>query len=66
MMGLIKEPLHVDFYTTGKQMTEEDQNRVGEYIKREKELKKKKEARQNKKGTTPNKVLPTSEAENKG
>ena len=45
-MGLIKEPLNVDFYTTGKQMTEEDQKRVSAYINRKKELKKKKQARQ--------------------
>lgn len=46
-MGLIKEPLNVDFYTTGQQMTEEDQKRVSEYIKKKKELKKKKQTKQN-------------------
>lgn len=45
-MGLIKEPLHVDFYTTGKQMTEEDQKRVSEYIKKQKEVKLKKQLKQ--------------------
>lgn len=45
-MGLIKEPLNVDFYTTGKQMNEEDQKRVSEYIKKKKELKKKKQSKQ--------------------
>ncbi len=41
-MGLIKEPLNVDFYTTGKQMTEEDQKRVSDYLKKKNEVKKKK------------------------
>ena len=45
-MGLIKEPLNVDFYTTGKQMSEEDQKRVSAYIEKKKELKKKKQAKQ--------------------
>ncbi len=45
-MGLIKEPLNVDFYTTGQQMTKEDQNRVSDYIKKQKELKKKKQSKQ--------------------
>jgi len=31
-MGLIKEPLNVDFYFDGRQMTTEDQQRVTEYI----------------------------------
>lgn len=57
-MGLIKEPSHVDFYTTGKQMTEEDQKRVSEYIKKKKELKQKKQAKKQIKITTPNMVLP--------
>ena len=45
-MGLIKEPLNVDFYTTGRQMSEEDQKRVSEYIKKQKELKEKKQQKQ--------------------
>ncbi len=39
-MGLIKEPINVNFYTTGKQMTDEDQKRVSEYLQREKVNKK--------------------------
>ena len=45
-MGLVKGPLNVDFYTTGRQMTQEDQKRVSEYIKKKKELKKKKQTKQ--------------------
>jgi len=40
-MGLIKEPLNVDFYFDGRQMTAEDQKRVSEFIKRKKERKSK-------------------------
>ena len=39
-MGLIKEPLNVDFYVEGRQMTDEDQNRVSEFIARQKTRKK--------------------------
>jgi hypothetical protein len=39
-MGLIKEPIGVDFYVTGKEMTVEDQKRVSDYIKQQKEKKK--------------------------
>jgi hypothetical protein len=39
-MGLIKEPLNVDFYFDGKQMTDDDQKRVSEYIIQQKALKK--------------------------
>ena len=39
-MGLIKEPLNVDFYFVGKQMTDEDQKRVSEYIKQQKDIEK--------------------------
>jgi hypothetical protein len=35
-MGLIQEPLNVDFYITGKQMIEEDQKRVSEFIREQK------------------------------
>ena len=35
-MGLIKEPLDVDFYFTGKEMTTEDQKRVSDYIRKQK------------------------------
>ena len=31
-MRLIKEPLNVDFYFEGKQMTDDDQRRVSEFI----------------------------------
>jgi len=36
IMGLIKEPLDVDFYFTGKEMTAEDQKRVSDYIRKQK------------------------------
>jgi len=39
-MGLIKEPLDVDFYFSGKEMTDEDHKRVSDYIKQQKERKK--------------------------
>ena len=39
-MGLIKEPLDVDFYCSGKEMTEEDQKRVSAYIKQQADKKK--------------------------
>ncbi len=39
-MGLIKEPLNVDFYFNGKQMNDTDQQRVTAFIKQQKELKK--------------------------
>jgi len=39
-MGLIKEPLNVDFYFEDKEMTEEDQKRVSDYINRQKNKKK--------------------------
>ena len=38
-MGLIKEPLKVDFYFDSRQMTEEDQKRVSEFIAKQKVLK---------------------------
>jgi hypothetical protein len=39
-MGLIKEPLDVDFYVTGQEMTIEDQKRVSYHIKQQKDKKK--------------------------
>ncbi len=38
-MGLIKEPLGVDFYFENRQMTEEDQKRVSAFIAKQKESK---------------------------
>jgi hypothetical protein len=38
-MGLIEEPLNVDFYFDGRQMTNEDRKRVSELIVKQKELK---------------------------
>ena len=35
-MGLIKEPLNVDFYFDDRQMTDEDQKRVSEFIAKQK------------------------------
>ena len=31
-MGLVKEPIAVDFYFDGREMTAEDQKRVSEYL----------------------------------
>jgi hypothetical protein len=39
-MGLIKEPLNVDFYFDDRQMTIEDQKRVSEFIAKQKNSKK--------------------------
>ena len=35
-MGLIREPLNVDFYCDGRQMTEDDHKRVSDFIKADK------------------------------
>jgi hypothetical protein len=40
-MKILKEPLNIDFYTTGQQMTDEDQKRVSDFIKGQKEKKSK-------------------------
>ena len=47
-MGLIKEPLNIDFYFDGKQMSEEDPKRVSEFIKKQKELEKRRLSKRNK------------------
>ncbi len=39
-MGLIKEPLNVDFYFDGRQITDDDQKKVSAYIKQQKSAKK--------------------------
>jgi hypothetical protein len=39
-MGLIKEPLNVDFYVSGKEMTDEDHKRVSHYIRKQQDIKK--------------------------
>lgn len=44
-MGLVKEPLHVDFFFDGKQMTDEDQKRVSDYIHQQKDKKKSNKAK---------------------
>ena len=41
-MGIVKEPNNVNFCTTGKQMTDADQKRVSDFIKKQKESKNKK------------------------
>ncbi len=38
-MGLIKEPLNVDFYFENRQMTDEDQKRVTAFIAKQKGVK---------------------------
>lgn len=38
-MNLIKEPLEVDFYTSGNSLTNEDHKRVSDYIRKNKKVK---------------------------
>ena len=38
-MGLIREPLNVDFYFQDRQMTDADQKKVSDFIAKEKEKK---------------------------
>lgn len=40
-MGLIREPLDVDFTFINRPLTEEDQREISEYIKKQKEARKK-------------------------
>lgn len=61
-MGLIREPLDVDFYVDPRPMTKEDEKAISDYIKRDK-LKRSKKAE--KKTTSANIVLPKVEQKNK-
>lgn len=54
-MGLIKEPLDVDFYVDPRPMTKEDEKAIRDYIKADK-LKRNKKAGE--KSTLANKALP--------
>ncbi len=56
-MGLIKEPLDVDFYVDPRPMTKEDEQAVSEYIKADKVRRGKKAKR----SIPSNKVLPKAE-----
>lgn len=55
-MGLIKEPIGVDFYTTGKEMSAEDQRRVSEYLRAKKARKKRKQTKSESKESDEAKV----------
>lgn len=61
-MGLIREPLEVDFYVDPRPMTKEDEKAISDYIKADKLKRSKKAGR---KSTSTNKVLPKAERKNK-
>ena len=46
-MGLIKEPLDVDFYVDPRPMTKEDEKAISDYIKADKLRRSKKAGRRN-------------------
>jgi hypothetical protein len=48
-MGLIREPLNVDFYVDSKPLTKEEQKMISDYIKTDK--KRRKQISPSKKGT---------------
>ena len=53
-MGLIREPLDVDFFVDPKPLTKEEQKMISDFIKADKEKRKRK--RTSKKAHTPNRV----------
>lgn len=53
-MGLIREPLDVDFYVNPRPMTKEDEKAISDYIKADKAKRSKKAGR---KSTSANRVL---------
>jgi hypothetical protein len=61
-MGLIKEPLDVDFYVDPRPMTKEDEKAISDYIKADKLKRSKKTER---KSTSTNMVLPKVDDKNK-
>lgn len=60
-MGLIKEPLDVDFYVDPRPMTKEDEKAISDYIKADKLKRSKKAGR----STSANMVLPKVGRKNK-
>ncbi|MGN6401390.1 MAG: hypothetical protein ACTHMD_13110 [Flavisolibacter sp.] len=60
-MGLIKEPLDVDFYVDPRPMTKEDEKAISDYIKADKLKRIKKAGR----STSASIVLPKVERKNK-
>ena len=53
-MGLIKEPLNIDFYVDPRPMTKEDEKAISDFIKADKLKRSKKTER----GTSANAALP--------
>ena len=60
-MGLIREPINVDFYVLDKPWTEEEQKEFSAFIKQRKEQRKKRSSRKaitkQQKGTHENSVI---------
>ena len=59
---MIKEARNIDFYTTGRQPSEQDFARISEWIKTDKEKKSLKQKRLRKRSTSPNKSIAASGA----
>lgn len=59
---MIKEARNIDFYTTGRQPSEQDFARISEWIKMDKEKNSLKQKRLRKRSTSPNKRITTSGA----
>jgi len=62
-MGLIREPLDVDFYVDPRPMTEEDEEAISDFIKADKMKRSKKNA--GRRSTLANMVLPKMGRKNK-
>jgi hypothetical protein len=60
-MGLIKEPIDVDFYVDPRPMTQEDEKAISDYIRTDKLKRNKKAGR----STSANMVLPKVGRKNK-
>ena len=61
-MGLIREPLDVDFYVDPRPMTKEDEKAISDYIKADKLKRSKKPGRKSK---SANRLLPKAGRKNK-
>jgi hypothetical protein len=61
-MGLIREPLEIDFYVDPRPMTKEDEKAISDYIKTDKLKRSKKAVR---KSTSAKMVLPKAGRKNK-
>jgi hypothetical protein len=53
-MGLIREPLEVDFFVDPRPLTEKEKKMISDFIKADKEKSKSKSKRSAKKAHTPN------------